>query len=120
MKYFLISISLIAALFTTQANALEQSTNSLSKEAELIAQRLAPKDINEVVQLVLNLQIECQRSSSEDVCDGVGKVVEVLEYRLTAAPNALNTDSYAFIDGLIHGVKDANKKVREQLHRVVE
>jgi len=102
------------------ANTLDQATKSLTKEAEVIAQRLAPKDINEVVQLVLNLQIECQRSSSADVCDGVGKVVEVLEYRLTGASDELNTDSYAFIDGLIQGVKDANQKVREQLFSAVE
>lgn len=85
-----------------------------NNESNAVAERLASKDINEVVVIAMQLQLECQQLKSQDVCEGVGNILAVLETRLSSLP-ADHDNSVFFVKGLIEGVNDANQAVIARL-----
>jgi len=116
MKTLILSTILIFSSFLAQAQTIKESTKAVKAENTVIAKRLANKNISEVVELVLRLQMECQQDRNADVCDGVINVVNVLEYRLKNAADSMNDDTLAFIQGLMEGVLNANKQTKAGLN----
>jgi hypothetical protein len=116
MKILILSVTLIFSSFLAQAQTVSEPSKALTVENNVIAKRLANKNISEVIELVLRLQMECQQDRNADVCEGVINVVNVLEYRLKNAADSMNDDTLAFIQGLMEGVLNANKQTKAGLN----
>ncbi|AEP31443.1 hypothetical protein GNIT_3349 [Glaciecola nitratireducens FR1064] len=113
MKLLLLTCALlfIGGIVPSYA-AVEHQNN----ESNAVAERLASKDINEVVVIAMQLQLECQELNSQDVCEGVGNILAVLETRLSTLP-ADHDNSVFFLKGLMEGVNDANQAVIARLKK---
>lgn len=113
MPYFslvFILICCISNFFLSNSNA-SVVYPALKKASPIIAKRLASKEISEIIEIVLKLQMECQQEGSKDVCDGVLNVIAVLQERVTRIEENIDTETLAFIDGLISGIYEANQAI---------
>jgi len=114
MKLILLTCALLIAACVTQASATSAADEKQNKATNVVAKRLASKDINEVVVIAMQLQLECQQLNSQDVCEGVRNILAVLEERLASLP-ATHDNSVSFVKGLMEGVNDANQAVVARL-----
>jgi hypothetical protein len=112
-------ILLISALFMvstmTQASPLVETGDNQNSQHTVVAERLASKNLTEIVVIAMQLQMECQKLNSQDVCGGVKNILAVLDKRLASLPAASDETSIAFVKGLMEGVNDANQAVIAQL-----
>tara|TARA_R110002124_G_scaffold97838_2_gene243034 strand:+ start:298 stop:651 length:354 start_codon:yes stop_codon:yes gene_type:complete len=111
MKLLLLTCAL---LFTGGIVPSYAADEHQKNESNAVAERLASKDINEVVVIAMQLQLECQELNSRDVCEGVGNILAVLETRLSTL-SAEHDNSVFFVKGLMEGVNDANQAVIARL-----
>lgn len=111
MKLLLLTCALLFIGGIVPSYAADEHQNN---ESNAVAERLASKDINEVLVIAMQLQLECQELNSQDVCEGVGNILAVLETRLSTLP-ADHDNSVFFVKGLMEGVNDANQAVIARL-----
>lgn len=115
MKCFLLTITLLLLGVTTHASTLASAIDDQNNEFNIVAKRLASKNLTEVVVIAIKLQLECQKFNSQDVCEGVRNILDVLDNRLVSESSELTDISIAFLNGLMEGVSDANHDVIARL-----
>jgi|GEM_PF-2469642 len=118
MKFLILCLIIIFGNVSTQALDNERDRSAPLNGTIIIAERLASKSISEVIEIVLNLQIECQQHNSLDACQGVKSLVDALNYRVANVPNKLSDKTLGFVNGLMEGVMDANRRSISQIDGV--
>lgn len=119
MKPTLLACALLFLSAVAQANSSSSAIKSPNNQPNAVAERLASKNINEVVVIAMQLQLECQQLNSEDVCEGVKNILAVLNTRLSTLSETHDT-SVSFVKGLMEGVNDANQAVIAQMTKLHE
>jgi len=119
MKPIFLACALIFLCAVAQANSSSGVSKNPKNESNVVAERLASKNINEVVVIAMQLQLECQQLNSQDVCEGVKNILAVLDTRLSLLSETRDT-SVSFVKGLMEGVNDANQAVIAQMNGGME
>lgn len=118
MKRILLLSTLLIS--STMARAIPTITeyDQLPTGMNIVAKRLASKNITEVVVIAMKLQMECQKLNSRDVCEGVKNILTVLDARVTSLPRHDEDPSITFVKGLMEGVSDANQKTIGTINQI--